>query len=88
MVGGLKGTSYEEKLSELGLQSLEARRAEADMIMVYKVLTGKVRIARDSWFQMAKAGAATHKGSSRPPAAPETSCEAGHKRKVFHSESD
>jgi len=53
MVGGLKGTTYQERLVELGLQSLEARRAEADMLMVYKVLTGKVRIDSNNWFQLA-----------------------------------
>jgi len=53
MVGGLKGTTYQERLLELGLQSLEARRAEADMLMVYKVLTGKVRIDSNNWFQLA-----------------------------------
>jgi len=30
MVGGLKGATYSEKLKEFGLQSLQARRKEAD----------------------------------------------------------
>jgi len=53
MIGGLRGVTYEERLAELGLQSLEDRRAEADMVMTYKVLTGKVRVDRDSWFKLA-----------------------------------
>ena len=53
MIGGLSGATYEERLAELGLQSLEARRCEADMMMVYKVLTGKVRIDSEKWFELA-----------------------------------
>ena len=49
MVAGLTGQCYEEKLAELGLQSLENRRLEADLSMVYKVLNGLCE-GRD-WFE-------------------------------------
>jgi hypothetical protein len=38
---GLSGKSYEEKLVELGLDTLEERRHQADMVMVHKILNGK-----------------------------------------------
>jgi hypothetical protein len=38
---GLSGKSYEEKLVELGLDTLEERRHQADMAMVHKILHGK-----------------------------------------------
>jgi hypothetical protein len=40
MVSGLKGRTYEEKLEELGLTTLEERRHQADMAQVYKIVTG------------------------------------------------
>jgi hypothetical protein len=43
MVNGLAGT-YEEKLSALGMQSLEQRREEADMVLVYKILNKKCSV--------------------------------------------
>jgi len=67
MVGGLKGTTYQERLLELGLQSLEARRAEADLIMTYKVLTGKVKIDRNSWFRLAAPAVQQHTRAAADP---------------------
>ena len=40
MVAGLQGRTYAERLMELGLQSLEDRRRDADLVMAYKVLNG------------------------------------------------
>ncbi len=53
LIGGLHSNTYAEKLQELGLQSLEARRKEADLIPVYKVMTGICPVNRDSWFTRA-----------------------------------
>jgi hypothetical protein len=39
MVAGLRGTTYQERCTELGLESLEARRSRQDMAMVHKFLT-------------------------------------------------
>ena len=39
-ITGLQGVTYEEKLKERGLQSLETRRINADLILVYKSCKG------------------------------------------------
>jgi len=49
MVGGLKGATYEEKLVELGLQSLSERRREADLLLIQKVMHGTCRVNGEKW---------------------------------------
>ncbi len=39
MVAGLKGSTYEEKYEELGLETREERRGGQDMALVHKFLT-------------------------------------------------
>jgi ribonuclease P/MRP protein subunit RPP40 len=53
MVSGLKGASYEEKLLELGLPTLEERRHQADMIQTFKIVRGIDRVDYTTWFQLA-----------------------------------
>ena len=36
MVSGLKGTTYEEKCTELGLETLKTRRERQDMALAHK----------------------------------------------------
>jgi hypothetical protein len=36
MISGLKSDTYEEKLREIGLESLENRRKQADLCMMHK----------------------------------------------------
>jgi len=50
MVTGLRGTSYEEKLTELGLTTLSERRHQTDMLQTYKILTGKDKVKSESLF--------------------------------------
>jgi hypothetical protein len=57
MVSGLRGRTYEEKLEELGLTTLEERRHQADMVQVYKIVTGKDNVKGETWFKMAAEGA-------------------------------
>jgi hypothetical protein len=49
MINGLRQDSYEGKLKELGLQSLQERREEADLIMAYKLINGKLPVKSDNW---------------------------------------
>jgi ribonuclease P/MRP protein subunit RPP40 len=41
---GLGSHTYEARLQHLSLQSLEARRLQADLLMVHKVLTGQIAV--------------------------------------------
>ena len=49
MVTNLRGKSYEERLAELGMVTLEKRRQRGDLIQVYKVLSGKDQVATSTW---------------------------------------
>ena len=53
MVSGLAAKSYEDRLKEWGLQSLEERRHQADMLMVSKILHGTGELKCETWFEMA-----------------------------------
>ena len=50
MISGLKGVTYEEKLTELGLDSLESRRKRTDMIQTFKILAGIDKVEKSTWF--------------------------------------
>ena len=50
MVTGLRGTSYEEKLTESSLTTLSERRHQTDMLQTYKILTGKDKVKSESLF--------------------------------------
>ena len=52
MISGLKAKTYEEKLRELELTTLEEeRRHQTDMAQVYKIIMGKDMVNSESWFQ-------------------------------------
>jgi hypothetical protein len=51
MISGLKGHSYEERLRELALTTLEERRHQTDMLQTFKILRGFDRVSSDTWFQ-------------------------------------
>jgi hypothetical protein len=53
MVSGLTRSTYEEKLKELGMDSLKDRHTEADLVMTYKVLHCLSTVDKDVWFMMA-----------------------------------
>jgi len=49
MVGGLRGQTYEEKLNELGLDTLENRRRRFDLTMAHKVMHGHCSVRGEKW---------------------------------------
>ena len=51
-ISGLKGSSYEEKLEELGLESLVDRRKRLDLIQTYKIINGVDNVNKDNWFRL------------------------------------
>ena len=58
-ISGLRGTTYEEKLAELGMPSLEARRMEIDMVQTYKMVNNMDTENSDQWFERANSRRAT-----------------------------
>ena len=48
-----QGRTYEEKLAEVGLTTLEERRVRGDMIQVFKILHGYDDVNKNTWFSMA-----------------------------------
>ena len=52
LITGLVGKTYEEKLKELGIQSLEDRRKRFDLIQTYKILNQIDDVDSSLWFKM------------------------------------
>ena len=50
MTSGLAGETYEDRLIEVGLTSLEARRLRCDLIQTLKILHGYDTVVESSWF--------------------------------------
>jgi ribonuclease P/MRP protein subunit RPP40 len=53
MVAGLKGKTYQDKLREVGLTSLEDRRDRGDMIKTFRIIHGLDSVETGTRFQMA-----------------------------------
>ena len=51
-IQGLQGSTYTEKLVELGLDSLQTRRAKLDLIQTYKIVHNHDRVEKDTWFKL------------------------------------
>ena len=52
-LSNVRGNTYEEKLRDAGLTTLEERRRRGDMIKAFKKLTGKNNVDKATWFQIA-----------------------------------
>ena len=61
MISGLSGGSYEEKLAEIGLTTLEQRRLRGDMIQTWKIIHRADNVEKSTWFQMSAEGEAVHR---------------------------
>ena len=66
MVSGLTGREYADRLSELGLTTLEERRHQMDMAEVYKMVTGKGCVDPAEWFEMAGAAQRATRAAADP----------------------
>ena len=53
MVAGLRGKSYQEKLKEVGLTSMEDRRERGDMIQIFMIIHGLDNVEVGTLFQLA-----------------------------------
>ena len=51
MVSNMKGKTYEERLLEANMTTLETRRNRGDMIQVFRIMTGKDDVDPNIWFQ-------------------------------------
>jgi Reverse transcriptase (RNA-dependent DNA polymerase)/Endonuclease-reverse transcriptase len=56
MVAGLSPGSYEEKCVELGLDTLEERRKNQDLMQAYKMIRGKEQLSRINLFRHVDGG--------------------------------
>ena len=52
MVSGLQGSSYEEKLKEIGLLSLEDRRLQYYLVQTFKITRGFDQVDLNTWFTL------------------------------------
>ena len=46
----VSGLGHQERLDKLGLTTLNDRRERGDLIESYKIITGKVEVKPDIWF--------------------------------------
>ena len=51
MVSNFSSKSYEEKLKEVGMTTLEERRHRGDLIQMYKIMSGKENVDFRIWFE-------------------------------------
>ena len=52
MISGLEGTTYDDRLKEPNLQTLESRRKRSDMVQTYKIVNKIDRVDPSTWFQL------------------------------------
>ena len=67
MVSGLSSNSYEGRLAELGLSTLEERRTRGDLIQTWKILHGQDDVKESIWFNRLAANASRETRASSAP---------------------
>jgi len=58
-VSGLTGKTYEDRLEELGLTTLKARREESDLVQTFKIVKGIDDVKCEKWFSEIENGRPT-----------------------------
>ena len=76
MISDVKGASYEEKLKDAGLTTLEKRRERGDVIQAFKTIKGFSRVEKDKWFTF-------ESESARPTRSNTRVTEEGEKRRQY-----
>ena len=67
MVSGLRSGTYEGRLEELGLMSLEMRRTKYDMVQVFKAIHDYDQVDYTTWFKLVgEAPTRVTRGTSDP----------------------
>ncbi len=66
MVSGLDSRSYEARLKELGMLSLEERRHQTDMVQLYKIIHGYDSVDASHWFQHVNSNGIVTRGVADP----------------------
>ena len=51
MVSNMKGKTYEERLLEANMTTLETRRSRGDLIQMFRIMTGKDDVSPSIWFE-------------------------------------
>ena len=51
MVSNFNAKNYDDKLREAGMTTLEKRRERGDLIMMFRIMTGKDAVDHSTWFQ-------------------------------------
>ena len=72
-ITGLRATTYEDKLKELGMPSLQERRTEIDMVQNYKIVTGVDTVNSELWFERADSRRTTRNNAVRHNLVPKRS---------------
>ena len=52
MISGLQGKTYEDKLVELGLLSLQTRRLQYDLTQTFRIIRGFDDVKSEIWFTL------------------------------------
>jgi hypothetical protein len=66
MVSGLASHIYEQRLAELGMETLAERRHQADMLQMHKILHKSDKVKSDGWFAMARDGERATRATADP----------------------
>ena len=72
-ITGLRATTNEDKLKELGIPSLQERRLEIDMVQTYKIVTGVDTVNSELWFERADSRRTTRNNAVRHNLVPKRS---------------